>query len=150
VEAAEAALCHGVEPREQLPLLRRGGLAVGLPVGGPAAEAAAEPEKGYEYGAIFNLDDLIINPKNSVGRRLFKISLALEYDPVNAALAAELGQRTPYMRDYLISYLGSMSEDSLSDISYREVIRDSLSVALNRFLKDGRVDRVLFQDFIRQ
>jgi flagellar basal body-associated protein FliL len=110
----------------------------------------APPERGYEYGQIFYLTDMVINPKGSVGRRLFKISLALEYDPANTKLAAELSQRTPFMRDYLISYLGSMNEDSLSDISYREVMRDSLSTALNRFLTEGRVDRVLFQDFIRQ
>lgn len=118
-----------------------------------AKTAQAEPaegEKPYDYGATFLLDDLVINPKNSTGRRLFKISLALEYDPKNVELANEMSQRTPFMRDYLIGYLGSMNEDSLSDISYRETIRDSLSSALNRFLNAGRVDRVLFQDFIRQ
>jgi flagellar basal body-associated protein FliL len=118
--------------------------------GGPPPQEEAPPEKAYEYGQIFYLTDMVINPKGSVGRRLFKISLALEYDPANTRLADELNQRTPFMRDYLISYLGSMNEDSLSDISYREVMRDSLSTALNRFLTEGQVDRVLFQDFIRQ
>lgn len=113
-------------------------------------EEPATPEKTYSYGATFPLQDLIINPMHSTGRRLFKISLALEYDPENVALAEEMVQRSPFMRDYLIGYLGSMNEDSLSDISYRETIRDSLSSALNRFLNAGHVDRVLFQDFIRQ
>ena len=109
-----------------------------------------EGEKGYEFGAVHAIPDLIINPKGSSGRRVFKISLSLEYDPANPELAKELEERTPFMRDYLISYLGSMNEDSLSNISYRETMRDSLGVALNRFLSAGELDRVLFQDFIRQ
>jgi flagellar basal body-associated protein FliL len=109
-----------------------------------------EGEKAYEFGAVHAIPDLIINPKGSAGRRVFKISLSLEYDPNNPELAKELEERTPFMRDYLISYLGSMNEDSLSDIGYRETMRDSLSVALNHFLSAGTVDRVLFQDFIRQ
>lgn len=107
-------------------------------------------EKDYEFGAVHAIPDLIINPKGSSGRRVFKISLSLEYDPHNPELAHELEARTPFMRDYLISYLGSMNEDSLSNISYRETMRDSLGQALNRFLSAGEVDRVLFQDFIRQ
>lgn len=107
-------------------------------------------KKTYEFGAVHAIPDLIINPRGSTGRRVFKISVALEYDPANAELAKEMEERTPFMRDFLITYLSGMNEDSLSDISYRETIRDSLSTAMNRFLSAGRVDRVLFQDFIRQ
>lgn len=115
-----------------------------------ADEAEENSERGYEYGALYQLSDLIVNPTGSVGRRLFKISLALEYDPANIKLGDELNARSPFMRDHLITYLGSMNEDQLSDISYRETIRDSLTSALNTFLESGKVDRVLFQDFIRQ
>jgi flagellar basal body-associated protein FliL len=114
-------------------------------------EAEADGEaRDYEFGALFYLTDLIVNPSDSSGRRIFKISLALEYNPENVKLAAELTERAPFMRDHLIGYLGSMTEASLSDISYRETIRDSLGVALNQYLNEGKVDRVLFQDFIRQ
>jgi flagellar basal body-associated protein FliL len=114
------------------------------------AKEAKKGEKAYEFGAVFAIPDLIINPKGSAGRRVFKISVSLEYDPANAELAKELEERQPFMRDYLITYLSGMNEDSLSDISYRETIRDSLGVAMNHFLSAGTVDRVLFQDFIRQ
>jgi flagellar basal body-associated protein FliL len=110
----------------------------------------AEGEKAYEFGAVHPIPDLIINPRGSSGRRVFKISLSLEYDPANPELAKELEERTPFMRDYLLNTLGAMTEDSLSNISYREAMRDSLRTALNRFLSAGTVDRVLFQDFIRQ
>lgn len=112
--------------------------------------AEQEAAKDYEYGALFQLSDLIVNPQGSTGRRIFKISLALEYDPENVVLAEELAARVPFMRDHLISYLGSMDESQLSNISFRETIRDSLGSTLNSFLKEGTVDRVLFQDFIRQ
>ena len=124
-------------------------VAEGKGAGEPGGKDA-KAEKKYEFGAVHAIPDLIINPKGSSGRRVFKISVALEYDPANAELAKEMEERTPFMRDFLITYLGGMNEDSLSDISYRETIRDSLSVAMNRFLSAGEVDRVLFQDFIRQ
>jgi flagellar basal body-associated protein FliL len=114
----------------------------------PAEEEVVE--KAYEYGAIFMLNDLVINPSGSVGRRIFKISLALEYDPANTVLGEEMQTRSPFMRDHLIQYLGALNETTLSDIAYRETMRDSLTVALNRFLEEGQLDRVLFQDFIRQ
>jgi len=113
-------------------------------------EKAGDGKKAYEFGAVHPIPDLIINPKGSSGRRVFKISLSLEYDPANPALAKELEERTPFMRDYLLNTLGGMTEDSLSNISYREAMRDSLRTALNRYLSAGTVDRVLFQDFIRQ
>lgn len=126
----------------------KGGEAGKDPHGKPAA--GADGVKTYEFGAVHPIADLIINPRGSSGRRVFKISLSLEYDPANPELAKELVERTPFMRDYLLNTLGSMTEDSLSNISYREAMRDSLRTALNRFLSAGTVDRVLFQDFIRQ
>jgi len=117
---------------------------------GEHKEPGKEGEKAYEFGAVHAIPDLIVNPRGSQGRRVFKISLALEYDPANPELAKELVERSPFMRDYLLNTLSAMTEDSLSDISYREAIRDSLGKALNRFLSAGRIDRVLFQDFIRQ
>jgi flagellar basal body-associated protein FliL len=118
--------------------------------GGSTAAKSAPKAKAYDFGAIHPIPDLILNPRGSQGRRVFKISLSLEYDPHNPELAKELEQRTPFMRDYLINTFSAMTEDSLSDISYREGIRDSLGAALNRFLSAGAIDRVLFQDYIRQ
>jgi flagellar basal body-associated protein FliL len=116
----------------------------------PDGAGAETVEKAYEFGSIFMIHDLVVNPRSSKGRRIFKISLALEYDPENRLLADELKERSPFMRDYLIQYLGSMDENTLSDISYREQMRDSLYTSLNHFLREGQLDRVLFQDFIRQ
>ena len=113
-------------------------------------QPAEEGEKEYEFGTIVPVDDLIINPADASGRRIFKITLAVECDPENADLQGELGTRMPFIRDKLISYLSSLPETQLSDISQRESIRDSVTVVINGFLTAGSVDRVLFQDFIRQ
>ncbi len=130
-------------------------MATSTPVLFPTTEeAASDPYessvRGYEYGSIFMLHDLVVNPRASKGRRIFKISLALEYNPENTELAEEMKDKSPFMRDHLIQYLGAMDEMTLADISFREEMRDSLHVSLNRFLRKGQVDRVLFQDFIRQ
>ncbi len=113
-------------------------------------DGEGDAEKEYEFGTIIPVDDLVINPSDASGRRIFKITLAVECDPENTDLQGELGTRMPFIRDKLISYLSSLPETQLSDISQREAIRDSVTVVINGFLNAGAVDRVLFQDFIRQ
>jgi flagellar basal body-associated protein FliL len=113
-------------------------------------EANPETERAYEFGALHHLPDVIVNPKYAKGRRLFKISMILEYDPENTELATELGVRAPFMVDHALNYLSTMPEDTLGDIRNREWLRDSLRVRLDEFLSTGTIDRILFQDFIRQ
>lgn len=110
-----------------------------------------EEEEGAEgFGATYTMQDLILNPMGATGKRIFKISLALEYDAHNEVLPEELKTREPFIRDFLLEYLGQVPEDSLGDIRNRAALRDSLQVHINSFLEGGEVDRVLFLDFIRQ
>jgi flagellar basal body-associated protein FliL len=102
------------------------------------------------FGATYAMQDLILNPMGATGKRIFKISLALEYDAENEVLPEELKTREPFIRDFLLEYLGKVPEDSLGDIRNRGALRDSLQVHINSFLEGGSVSRVLFLDFIRQ
>jgi len=110
-------------------------------------------EEGGEeggFGATYTMEDLILNPMGATGKRIFKISLALEYDAANVELPEELKTREPFIRDFLLEYLGQVPEDSLGDIRNRSALRDSLQSHINTFLEGGEINRVLFLDFIRQ
>lgn len=116
-------------------------------------EKGEHGEEGGEesgFGATYTMEDLILNPMGATGKRIFKISLALEYDATNVELPEELKTREPFIRDFLLEYLGQVPEDSLGDIRNRSALRDSLQAHINTFLEGGEINRVLFLDFIRQ
>ena len=114
------------------------------------SKGSGKAGEGGTFGATYTMQDLILNPRGASGRRIFKISLALAYDAANEKLTEELGSREPFIRDFLLEYLGNVPEDTLGDIRYRASLRDSLQLHINSFLAEGSVDRVLFLDFIRQ
>lgn len=111
-------------------------------------EKGPRPEVDYEFGATHNIEGLILNPRG--GRRIFKISLALEYDPEKSGIGDELVAKDLFLRDFLLDYLSNVHADTLGDIRFRNALRDSLAYRLSGFLDEGYVDRVLFIDFIRQ
>ncbi len=117
-------------------------------VEGGSEEKGEKSAVDYEFGATYNIEDLILNPRG--GRRIFKISLALEYDPEIPEIGTELAAKDLFIRDFLLEYLSKIHSDTLGDIQYRGALRDSLAKNLSNFLAEGYVDRVLFVDFIRQ
>jgi flagellar FliL protein len=94
------------------------------------------------------INDLIINPAASGGRRHLMVSLGLEYaDPL---LKVELENRDPQIRDNLITLLAGQDANVLTDIRYRESIRQSLLKAVNYYLESGTVEKVYFTKYVFQ
>jgi len=126
-----------------------------------------EHKEVHPFGHIYMIDDLIINPANSGGRRHLLVSLGLEYF-VNAkdkekggerssgegddltGVGAELSLREPQIRDNLITLLGGQEISVLSDIQYREKIRASLLKSINYYLETGQVDKLYFVKYVFQ
>lgn len=125
----------------------------------PKVEKPAEEEK-EEFGEIYTIDDLVINPAKSGGRRHLLVSLGLEYFPDEkkggakegepTGLAAELQMREPQIRDNLITLLAGQDITVLSDIKYREKIRQSLLKAINYYLQEGQVAKLYFTKYVFQ
>jgi flagellar basal body-associated protein FliL len=101
-----------------------------------------------EVGEFHMISDLIINPAASGGRRHLMVSLGLEYaDPL---LKAELEKRDPQIRDNLITILAGQEANVLTDIRYRESIRQSLLKAVNYHLESGTVEKLYFTKYVFQ
>ncbi len=121
-----------------------------------------EEEEGEHFGKIYMIDDLIINPANSGGRRHLLVSLGLEYFPEEGekgsggegeeltGVGAELQMREPQIRDNLITLLAGQDINVLSDIKYREKIRQSLLKAVNYYLHEGKVEKLYFVKYVFQ
>ena len=109
------------------------------------------PEKsgeGIEVGEFHIISDLIVNPAATGGRRHLLVSIGLEYhDP---KIEAELTRRDPQIRDNLITLLAGQEVTVLTDIRYRENIRNSLLKAVNYYLDSGQIERLYFVKYVFQ
>lgn len=116
----------------------------------PAANGAASVAHKdlAEIGEFYIVNDLIINPAATGGRRHLMVSLGLEYH--NPLVAEELARRDPQIRDNLITLLGGQEVSVLADIKYREDIRRSLLKAINYYLTEGKVERLYFVKYVFQ
>jgi len=103
--------------------------------------------EGSGYG-FYMIKDLIINPANSGGRRHLIVTLGLECH--STALEEELAMKDPQIRDNLITLLSGQEIGILADISYREKIRKSLLKAINYYLKEGKVEKLYFVEYVFQ
>jgi len=114
----------------------------------PPKPAQVTAKSAAEVGEFYMIQDLIINPAATGGRRHLLVSLGLEYhDP---KMKEELTRRDPQIRDNLITLLAGQEVDVLTDIRYRENIRNSMLKAVNYYLSDGEVDRLYFVKYVFQ
>ncbi|TKJ42235.1 hypothetical protein CEE37_00735 [candidate division LCP-89 bacterium B3_LCP] len=102
-----------------------------------------EPEEG-----IHMIENLVVNPANSGGRRHLMVSLGLEYHELH--VKEELERLDPPIRDNLITLLAGQEMGVLADIKYRERIRKSLLKAINYYIEDGRVEKLYFVRYVFQ
>lgn len=111
--------------------------------GGHEGEEGGEPEEG-----IYMINNLVINPARSGGRRHLMVSLGLEYH--QRYIKEELVRLEPQIRDNLITLLAGQEMNILAEISYREKIRKSLLKAVNYYLEDGQVEKLYFVKYVFQ
>ena len=119
-----------------------------------AAEVSSSKSEGGHGGGessghgFYMIKDLIINPANSGGRRHLMVTLGLECH--DAAVEEELAMKDPQIRDNLITLLAGQEIGILADISYREKIRKSLLKAINYYMKEGKVEKLYFVEYVFQ
>ncbi|HUX51546.1 MAG TPA: flagellar basal body-associated FliL family protein [Spirochaetia bacterium] len=71
----------------------------------------------------------------------------LGFDPNNKALAAELGQRAPEIRDIVLSYFISKSASQLDGADNMQRVKDDLREEINRILAHGKIAEVFFKSY---
>ncbi len=112
------------------------------------AEVEPKKEKPSSVG-IYVIKDLIVNPAGTRGTRFFLVSLGLEYSPPGAE--DKLKQQEPRIRDKLITVLAEKTLAQLSDIRYRETLRQEIRRAVEETLADeAKVLHVYFVKYVLQ
>jgi len=115
-----------------------------------AKEAAVskEEEKKDAPGHMIALDPFIVNLADTAETRYLKITINLEVE--NEEISAEVGTRTPQLRDALLMLLTSKASGDVKDIAGKLKLQDEMVTRANNFLQTGKVKAVYFSEFVMQ
>ena len=129
----------------QFPALAEAAVSAGFNFG-----IAEEPEeeKPIVYGQFTTINDLLINPAGTDGKRFLVISIGLETK--SGDVIAELEQKDIVVRDAILRLLSSYTDAELASIQLRGRLKDEILSELNRILQKGEIDRLYFTQYLLQ
>ncbi len=119
-----------------------------ISVAGTASDADVPPVTEMP-GEHYVIDDLVLNPAGSRGKRFLRLGVALEAE-TGAGVVAELTTRSAQIRDLLIRKFSSRTIDELSDPTVREEIRLTCIDEINANLAGGKISNLYFTDYVLQ
>ena len=111
----------------------------------PSVEEGAEP---IEYGLFHEITNLVINPKDSDGRRYLMVSIGLESK--SPKTLEEMQAKEIVVRDKVLKLLGLMTVEELAAIENRNRIKEDLRQAVNELVHKGEIDRLYFTQYVLQ
>ena len=102
-----------------------------------------------EVGPILELEELVVNPAGSMGRRFVVVKVALEL--THEDVQKNIDQQMPLIDDELIRILSSKNIEYLSNVASRDSLREEMRLAINDRLpgSDG-VSKLFFTGFVLQ
>ncbi len=117
-----------------------------------AAAAAAEEEAkaaAEEFKArLLALEPLIVNINGDGYARLLKLRVELECD--TAATRQEAEARVPQIRDSLLTLVSSKRLADVTGFEGKTLLKADFQDRVNQVLENGKVDSVLFTEFVVQ
>ncbi len=143
LEASLAGLRDGIDFAAELD--------VELPDVAAEAEEEAEGEGAAapaHIGRIFPLEPFVVNITDRDRDRFLKLKTEIELS--DDAVAPEMEQRLPQIRDLIISLLGSKSFDDVRSIEGKNFLREELLLRINSLLVSGKAEAIYFTEFVVQ
>ena len=107
-----------------------------------------EPEPVDEFGEIYVIEDLIVNPAGSGGTRYLATSVGLQ--TADTEVLARIEKRDAQIKDSLLRILGARTVEDLADVKSREQIRAEIKTAVESSILEGKLDAVYFVSFVLQ
>jgi len=78
---------------------------------------------------------------------IFSARISLGYEPREQALAIELAARKREIQNLVLLYLSNRRSSELRPENYRQ-IQEDLRSQINKVLKEGQIEAVVFRDFV--
>ena len=107
----------------------------------------AEPDVEFKE-RVFSLDPFVVNVTGEGYPRYLKMQVAFEMN--TSAGRLEIESRVAQVRDTTILLLSSKRLSDISDFEGKALLKDDLRDRVNSLLKNGRVQSVLFTEFVVQ
>jgi len=93
---------------------------------------------------------MIVNPKDSEGHFLL-ITIGMEYKiEKKSKLPDELTNKITLIIDAINGYLSTITLEQLSDTSYRKELKRMIKKKVNRLMVEGKINKILFAQFVIQ
>ncbi|WP_420456783.1 flagellar basal body-associated FliL family protein [Rubrivirga sp.] len=120
-------------------------------LGAPVAVAAdsTAPPPPAEFGEFAELDGIVVNPRETDGRRYLMVKVGVEAE--DAATLERLDALKPAAIDAVIGLLSAETVGVLGDIGRRDSLKAEVRNRFNQMLgEDGPVSRVYFTQYVLQ
>ncbi len=135
-------------------LLIGGGIAAFFLMGGEEEKVSPEQEKakmeqqGQLVGPMISIDSFIVNILDDEESRYLKAAITLELDAPETLI--EVNERMPQIKDAVLLLIGNKTFGELRDLQGKIQLRAELLNRINSLLKNGKVKRIYFTDFVVQ
>ena len=103
-----------------------------------------------EMGQIYPIPTLNVNLADPTGITYLAITLALEFDPKNSALYAEVEAKMPRITDMIITTLSSKAYEEISTSQGKVNLKNEFLRRINAMLAKGRLYNVYITGFTVQ
>lgn len=108
----------------------------------------ADSTESMSYGQFVTLDELLVNPKDSEGKRFLIVSLGLETK--SPVVFDELERKDVVVRDAILSLLSEHTAAELGSIEQRDTLKVQILDTLNMVLQEGEIQRLYFTQYLLQ
>ncbi|MEJ2635704.1 MAG: flagellar basal body-associated FliL family protein [Calditrichia bacterium] len=115
---------------------------------GAKAEKSVEQEKEKDFGKIFRLEDVIVNPAESRGMQFVLINFGFEVKTDEDLTM--LADREVQIRDVLIKILSAKTLPELDGPEDKEALRKEIIASLKNLLPARHLMHVYFSNYIIQ
>lgn len=103
-------------------------------------------EKKLDVGAMYTMDIFVINVKAKGGKADLKFEVSFEMG--NKDLNPELDQKTPQIRDLIITMVSSKSIEEISTSVGQDKLKNQMKQRINRILKEDKIRNIYFSTFV--
>lgn len=113
------------------------------------SETKSEEGKPVEFGKfIYVVDDLIVNPANTDGKRLLLTSLG--FDVASKENHEELKTKDVLLKDAVISVMSSKNLTQLANMAYRDTLKTEITNRLHTIMPKVKINTIYFSKYILQ
>ena len=103
-----------------------------------------------EIGQIYPIPTLNVNLADPTGITYLSITLALEFDPKNSDLYAEIEAKMPRVLDMIITVLSSKAYEEISTSQGKVNLRNEFLRRINGMMAKGKLYNVYITSFVVQ